>query len=292
MTAGKFFEVSGVLGPHVSFGETGRPHPIDDGRVVLSNLTRGNAESAPQDCVSLKYVATGVEIYRYGRKSYRISEGQFLYVPEREAGGVEIGRSDSSSTLGLCVYLPRSLRGNGEDLDGPMIFPAQCSDLGRLLQQTVKQMMRSKPQRTMIASQALGQVAGSLEPLLEETVGILDGIDAQKPSTRYESLRRLNIARGYLHAVTDRPVELAELARIAGISRFQLLRSFRNAFGAPPAAYHRTLRLGLAKTEIDRRLMSCSEAAHRFGFADCSSFSHAYRRAFGEAPIRSLSSSR
>jgi transcriptional regulator GlxA family with amidase domain len=100
------------------------------------------------------------------------------------------------------------------------------------------------------------------------------------------------VARGYLHAVTERPVELAELAKAAGISRFQLLRSFRDAFGAPPGAYHRNLRLRLAKQEIDRKALSCSEAAHRFGFADCSSFSHSYRRAFGEAPIRSLAAAR
>jgi AraC family transcriptional regulator len=173
-----------------------------------------------------------------------------------------------------------------------MIFSASCSQLGRLLSDCAKQMASSKPQRPLIASQLLQRVAAQIEPLMEETVGILEGMDALKASTRHEALRRLNIARGYLHAVTDRPVELAELAKVAGISRFQLLRSFRNAFGAPPAAYHRSLRLKLAKQEIELKLLSCSEAAHRFGFADCSSFSHAYRRAFGEAPIRSLAGGR
>jgi transcriptional regulator GlxA family with amidase domain len=222
-----------------------------------------------------------------------VSSGHFLYVPERQDGGVEIGRSDSSSTLGLCVYLPRSVLGDSHDmLDAPMLFPADCSGLGRLLNRAARQMVWSQPQRSVIASQLLQKVADQIEPLMEDTVRMLDGMTAQKESTRYETLRRLNVARGYLHAVIDRPVELAELAKVAGISRFQLLRSFRDAFGAPPATYHRTLRLKLAKEEIDRKLLSCSEAAHRFGFADCSSFSHAYRRAFGEAPIRSLAAAR
>jgi AraC-like DNA-binding protein len=123
---------------------------------------------------------------------------------------------------------------------------------------------------------------------MEETLRMIAGIDAQKPSTRYETMRRLNVARGYLHEVTDRPVELAELAKVSGISRFQLLRNFRDVFGAPPAAYHRNLRLCLAKEQVESRRLTCSQAAHRFGFADCSSFSHAYRRVFGEPPIRSL----
>jgi AraC-like DNA-binding protein len=236
----------------------------------------------------LKYVATGVEVYRFRGKTYPVSAGNFLYVPEQQPGEVEIRRSEASSALGLCVYLPTNASGDTSLLDAPMMFPARCSGLGQLLGETAKQLVRAQPQRPQIAARLLGHVASEIEPLMAETTRILDGMDAQKLSTRVETLRRLNVARGYLHAVTDRPVELAELAKVAGISRFQLLRSFRDAFGAPPAAYHRSLRLELAKAEIDRNLLSCSEAAHRFGFADGSSFSHAYKRVFGQAPVRSL----
>lgn len=284
-----FFEVSGILGPEASFGASGAPVHRKKGRVVLSNLSRGSGESYAQPCAGLKYVATGVEVYRYGGKSYPVAAGQFLYVPELHSGDVEIGRSDAPSALGLCVYLPETDRlASGNAVDSPMIFPAACSALGRLLSETTSQMLRSGPRRAQVAESMLQQVSQHIEPLMEETCRIIDGIGALKPSTRYETVRRLNIARAYLHSVTARPVELAELAKVAGISRFQLLRSFRDAFGAPPGAYHRNLRLKLAKDDIDRKLLSCSEAAHRFGFADCSSFSHAYRRAFGEAPIRTL----
>ena len=284
-----FFEVSGILGPNASFGASGAPVHRKKGRVVLSNLSRGSGESHAQPCAGLKYVASGVEIYRFGGRAYSVSAGQFLYVPELHPGEVEIGRSDSPSALGLCVYLPETESvGTRSAVDFPMIFPAACSPLGRLLSETASQMLHSGPGRAQVAETMLQQVAEHFEPLMEETCRIIDGIAALKPSTRYETLRRLNVARAYLHAVTDRSIELAELAKVAGISRFQLLRSFRDAFGAPPAAYHRDLRLKLAKDQVDRKLLSCSEAAQRFGFADCSSFSHAYRRAFGEAPIRSL----
>jgi AraC-like DNA-binding protein len=288
-----FFEVSGILGPDAVFGASGKPVHRETGRVVLSNLSRGSGESSPQPCAGLKYVAAGVEVYRFGGKAYPVSAGQFLYVPELHPGDVEIGRSEDPSALGLCIYLPDSVPlGGVSAMEPPMMFPAACSTLGRLLGDSVNQMVRSGPKRAQIAVMLLQQVGQHTELLLEESVRILDGIGALKPATRYETLRRLNVARGYLHSVTDRPVELAELAKVAGISRFQLLRSFRDAFGAPPAAYHRNLRLTLAKEEIEHRLLSCSDAAHRFGFADCSSFSHAYRRVFGKAPIRSLSASR
>lgn len=287
--AGQFYELSGVLGPHTGLDAAALEGSHSAGRVVLSNLSRGSREFHPNPCASLKYVAAGTEIYRFGNQTYPVTAGNFLYVPELREGDVEIGRSEAATTVGLCIYLPARPGLEGTVAPGtPMIFPAACSDLGRLLSRTLTRMIWSKDQRAAIASHVLRQVRTEVEPLFEETIRILEGMDALKPSTRYESFRRLNLARGFLHSVTDRPVELGELAKLAGISRFQLLRSFRDAFGAPPAAYHRTLRLKLAKEEIDGKRLSCSEAAHRFGFADCSSFSHAYRRAFGEAPVRSL----
>jgi transcriptional regulator GlxA family with amidase domain len=98
----------------------------------------------------------------------------------------------------------------------------------------------------------------------------------------------VNLARAYLHEVTDRAVDLQELARVAGVSRFQLLRNFRDSFGHTPAAYHRQLRLTLAKQAVDECRVDCVTAADRYGFAGGSSFSHAYRRQFGQAPIRTL----
>src|SRR3712207_2136900 len=240
----QFFEVSGVLGSQGPFGISGKPVPRKEGRVILSNLSRGGSEGGVQPSAGLKYVAEGVEIYRYGGKTYPVTAGNFLYVPEGSRGDVEIGRSEAANTLGLCVYLPdRPTSPQAADLDLPMIFPAACSELGRLLGGTVKKMVRDKGQRSAIASELLGRIVQDVEPLLEQTARIVDGINALKVATRYETLRRLNVARGYLHAVTDRQVELAELAKVAGVSRFQLLRSFRDAFGAPPAAYHRMLRL-------------------------------------------------
>ncbi len=278
----EFLEISGVLNPsYATTADAG-------GRVVLSNLTCGAAPSKPQPRACIKYVASGTEIYRYGGKTYAVRAGNFLIVPEGNGGEVDIGKLESTSTVGLCVYLPKSDLPEGGRLDAPMLFPASCSTLGAALTAAAAEIMRPNAQRRVIAERLLAGIVRDMEPLVEETVRMIDGIDALKASTRYETMRRLNIARGHLHQVTHRQVELAELAKVSGISRFQLLRNFRDVFGAPPAAYHRNLRLRLAKAEVEERRLSCSEAAHRFGFADCSSFSHAYRRLFGEAPIRNI----
>ena len=272
-----FAELTGTLG--AGAGEAGPTRPS----IILSMLNGGAAQMKGGATLGIKYVAAGREVYRYAGRTHSISAGQFLLVPQDHGGEVEIGRSDASTAIGLCIAVPAAAAAQAV-LDEPLMFPAACSALGRLLSASTREIMRSGPRRAELALSLFGTIAAELEPLVEETARLVDGIAAEKPATRYETLRRLNIARAYLHDVTDRSVELAELAAVAGVSRFQLLRNFRDCFGAPPAACHRRYRLTLAKAALEAGRLSCGEAAHRYGFADGSSFSHAYRRTFGRAP--------
>ena len=250
--------------------------------LVLSNLDRGASESRSGRRLSLKYVAEGLEIYRYGGRIFPVAAGQFLAVPPATIGDVEIGRSAGAGARGMCV----SLDSNDFDcgLDSPMLFPSQCSRLGRMLAGTHARMLNEPHRRNSAARSLIEEARHGVQPLLEEMVAQLGGIEAARAPTRYELLRKLNQARSFLHSVDHRAVQLPELARTAGISQFHLLRNFRSCFGHSPSAYHRRIRLEAGKQAIDRGIMSCGEAAHRFGFADASSFSHAYRRVFGVAP--------
>lgn len=81
------------------------------------------------------------------------------------------------------------------------------------------------------------------------------------------------------------PVSLGELADMAGLSRYQLLRSFARALGITPHAY-----LVQRRVQIARRLIagghSLSQAALAAGFADQSHMSRAFNRQLGLTPGR------
>jgi AraC-like DNA-binding protein len=81
------------------------------------------------------------------------------------------------------------------------------------------------------------------------------------------------------------PTRLTELAELAGISRFQLLRAFVREVGATPHAYLVQRRVFLA-----RRLLAAGrpivEAAMDAGFADQSHLTLAFVRQFGVTPGR------
>ena len=259
-----------------------------EGKVVLSDVTHGAHQGTRAHGTGIKYVANGTEHYTIGGRHYAVQAGQFLCMSQSLEHDGEVRRSGDRA-LGICMYVPSGgVAAAGSDLfEVPLIFSAQCSALGRLLSVRHKAMMQPAADRPALAGALLGTIEEHLEPLLAQTMSALDALPGLKKATRYESLRRLNRARGYLHDVTDRAVDLPELATYAGMSRFQLLRYFRDCFGAPPATYHRQLRLQLAREAVEGSGLSWSDAAHRFGFADGSSLSHAFRRTFGEAPVRS-----
>jgi len=79
------------------------------------------------------------------------------------------------------------------------------------------------------------------------------------------------------------PILLAELAELAGISRYQLLRAFAREVGATPHAYLVQRRVFLA-----RRLLTAGrpivEAAMDAGIADQSHLTRAFVRQFGVTP--------
>ncbi len=79
------------------------------------------------------------------------------------------------------------------------------------------------------------------------------------------------------------PLTLTELAREAGLSRFQLLRGFRKATGLTPHAYQVQRRLHLARRLIAEK-SPLAETAAAAGFADQSHMTRLFVRSYGLSP--------
>ncbi len=90
-------------------------------------------------------------------------------------------------------------------------------------------------------------------------------------------------AREYLEAHHAEQVTLAQLARIADLSPFHLLRVFRAALGLPPHAYLTQLRVARAKTLLSLG-MSIPQVAFEAGFVDQSHLTRHFKRFVGVTP--------
>ncbi|WP_277996166.1 MULTISPECIES: AraC family transcriptional regulator [unclassified Rhizobium] len=81
----------------------------------------------------------------------------------------------------------------------------------------------------------------------------------------------------------DMPLSLDDLARLCGISRFQVLRGFARATGLTPHAYMIQRRLQMTKRMIARG-DDLAEAAVSSGFADQSHMTRLFVRTYGMSP--------
>jgi AraC-like DNA-binding protein len=136
----------------------------------------------------------------------------------------------------------------------------------------------------------VAEPAGGLA--VEESV--LDAVAALRPHLRpgpparardraeHAAVRR---ARAHLRERWDQRVTLAELSAVAGLSRFELVRRFRDQNGVTPHAFQTNLRVQEA-----RRLLVAgvapAEVAAACAFADQPHLNRVFKRAVGVTPGR------
>lgn len=109
---------------------------------------------------------------------------------------------------------------------------------------------------------------------------------AARADTRADYERRVRRALAHLDAHPTRRVPLDELARVAGFAPFHFHRVFKAMTGRTARDYALRLRLERAALRLrhgDRR-RDLTEVALEHGFPDMSSFSRAFKAAFGVSP--------
>lgn len=109
---------------------------------------------------------------------------------------------------------------------------------------------------------------------------------AERPprSERADDAGATRRARDYLCDHRCDAVTLDELAAVAGISRFRLLRAFKKRYGVPPHAFQIQLRIEQARTML-RGGIHPAQVSAEMGFYDQSHFGRHFRRIVGVTPI-------
>ena len=95
---------------------------------------------------------------------------------------------------------------------------------------------------------------------------------------------KLAEAAQLMEANIEEPIELQELATLAGISRRQLERLFLKHMGCTPSRYYLRVRLNRARRLLKQTSCSIVEIASMCGFVSATHFSRCYRKTLGHAP--------
>ncbi len=82
----------------------------------------------------------------------------------------------------------------------------------------------------------------------------------------------------------EHPLTTIELAELAGVTRRQLERLFRQQFDATPSGFYLHLRLGRARELLRQTGMSVLEICLACGFESATYFARAYRQRYGVTP--------
>lgn len=109
---------------------------------------------------------------------------------------------------------------------------------------------------------------------------------AGSPAHHSIAPRRLQRVLEFIEANLTTEIELADLASVAGSSRFHFCRAFREATGLPPYRYVLRRRIEFAKALLLGEKLSIGQIAGACGFNSRSQFAAMFRREFGTSPSR------
>jgi AraC-like DNA-binding protein len=98
-------------------------------------------------------------------------------------------------------------------------------------------------------------------------------------------LPHLRRARDHIDRHYAAPLDLAELAAVAGVSRFHFARSFEAAYGETPIRYLTRRRIERAQDLLRSANLTVTEVCMLVGFASLGSFSSRFSQLTGESPV-------
>ncbi|MEL6349668.1 MAG: GyrI-like domain-containing protein [Myxococcota bacterium] len=104
-------------------------------------------------------------------------------------------------------------------------------------------------------------------------------------STRNEYIARINRVLDVIDANPDRPFDGADLARVAGFSRYHFHRVFVGIVGETPGRFIQRVRLERAAHQLRQRLgVPITTIGFDAGFSSSATFARAFRERFGVSP--------
>lgn len=227
----------------------------------------------------------GVEAFTYRGRSWRATPGLVCALnPDELHDGVPEGPNGYRYRM---VYPPTDLMadiaadlwpGRSDGLGGLPFFPAPLID-DPALAATLLALHRGLEAGAdpLVSDQRLTQALTRL---------ILRHADA-RPAIPATPHHPVGIARALarIDGEFDHPLDLAQLAETAGLSRFHFLRLFRRATGQTPHAYLLDRRVAAARRAL-RRGVPPAEVAGATGFADQAHLTRCFKARYAVTPGR------
>lgn len=264
--------------------------------VVVHDRASSAAYSRHIAPLSLKLVRSGNELYNVHGFYEAVFPGEFLVVNDAQPYESAIDADAPVETM--CVFFSRQEVLDARRLqlaDAALVddpnaegvnfeFPAVKRRADRGLCRAVDAIPTLRGAPTLARNEFSAHLITALIDDDQPRWRTKDKLDALRPSTRTELYRRCLIGRAYIDAVFETDIALADIARVAGLSRTHFLRSFTRCFGQTPYQALRQRRLEHAAELLRTRYGSVTDVALAVGYDNFSAFARAFRAFHGLAP--------
>jgi AraC family transcriptional regulator len=249
--------------------------------------------------LSIKLAHKGDEHYFFKNQRLSISPGEYLLVNRHQSFDCYLNAPQAIE--GFCLYLSKNTildtvkgvrssqhqlldywgeQGEQEPLFLEKVYRTDEDELGQYLEQIRPLLVHHQLEDMDTFFYTLAEKLLISQSRINQQV---NNISAAKRSTREELFRRLSYAKTYIHDNFQKDIQLEELSRAAMLSKYHLLRSYREAFGITPYRQVLELRLQHAAMRLndDEKL---EDIALSLGFSDRRSFTKAFKKRYGCAP--------
>jgi len=247
--------------------------PSNDGIDRLAAVFRGFAFSPHRhDTYAVGITTAGVQAFAYRGEARRSASGQafVLYPDERHDGRAG---DDRGFAYRIAYIDPALILAASEGRGLPFVREPVSAD--QPLTRAVNDILAG-PETASTELATTGQVAALSDALWRL---------ARSPRRQEAPLDLVGVARARdaLASSLGDKISISGLEHISGMSRWQLARQFRRAYGISPYRFHLLRRLGHARGLLDHG-RSLAEIAQLCGFADQAHLSRTFKGAYGAAP--------
>jgi len=248
--------------------------------------------------LSIKCMFNGSVVYETPEGRYRVDDSQYLILNDGQAYTMH-KRAD---VLSVCVFFPSQwasdilgsyIQPDDVLLDHPLQDqPVHFFETLQYHDQLVSPFMskiRDLPHISSVTYEApyeefLRHLLAAMLQTQRNIARQAEILPDARLSTRLELLRRLHIARDYLHASYQDVLTIDQIASVAGLSPYHFIRKFKDLFGSTPHQYLQALRIQQAQHLLRTSDDSITTICYAIGFQSLGSFSSLFHKSTGLSP--------
>lgn len=226
---------------------------------------------------TLALIQSGTCDVTIGSDAHQLQAGSALYL----APGASLSVRSSQGMEAFWFYFEAATRSGGvleplNQLPWPVHFPA-LPDPARwyaMARRVEQHWVHPWPESTLLCQAAFLEMLANLCARAEEQLNSPGDVASEAALQ----------AKRWIEARVSEPINLDDIARSVSMSKYHLLRVFRDAFGMPPLQYHRQLRLDHARRLLRLQHLTVREVAARVGYDSTTAFTRAFKREYGLTP--------